>query len=283
MVFLTGLNSLLLVATLLPFWRKEHYLVRGWDFPRLQLAWLGAFSLGAQTWWVGWNGSAELMVGLLALSCVVIQLGWIWPYTVWARVEVAAGKKRSPDDSLRILTANVWQPNRRAEDFLKIVTGANPDVVVVLEADEWWERELAVLEKEGYRERLSCPRDNLYGMLLFSRLLLVDTAVAFLVEERVPSMHATVVLRSGKEVRTHWLHPSPPSPTENPESTQRDAELVMVGKRVKEHQGTLPVVVAGDLNDVAWSATTRLFRRVSGLLDPRVGRGFSVLIMRKFR
>ena len=127
---------------------------------------------------------------------------------------------------------------------------------------------------------VKCPLDNLYGIHLYSSLPLEDVELSYLVEKDVPSIHANLQLRSGDWVRVHFLHPAPPSPSENTESTERDAELVVVAREVADREQ--PVVVAGDLNDVAWSETTRLFRKISGLLDPRVGRGMFNTFHAKF-
>jgi hypothetical protein len=66
------------------------------------------------------------------------------------------------------------------------------------------------------------------------------------------------------------MHPRPPSLQQD--STERDLELVLVGREIKQRGH--PAILLGDLNDVAWSPSTMQFTRAGGLLDPRRGRGF---------
>ena len=89
------------------------------------------------------------------------------------------------------------------------------------------------------------------------------------VEDSIPSIWGTFDLPSGDAVRFAFIHPRPPQPADDTDN--RDAELVLVAREVEDHDG--PLIVAGDFNDVAWSYTTELFQEISGLLDPRIGRG----------
>jgi endonuclease/exonuclease/phosphatase (EEP) superfamily protein YafD len=151
-----------------------------------------------------------------------------------------------------------------------MVRDRDPDLMLFVETDDWWQAQLDALEAT-HPYTVKCPKDNLYGMHLYSRLELVEPKLRFVVEPDVPSMHARVRLRSGDCIDLHCVHPRPPAPTEASTSIERDAELLLVAKTVEAARRA--AIVIGDLNDVAWSATTRLFQKISGMLDPRVGRG----------
>lgn len=256
--------------TLLPLSRHEAWWVRGWDFPRLQLSALLALLLVAELLVLDLSQAASWGMVLASAACLGYQAWWILPYTRLCPVEVAASKSTDRDRRIRVMTANVLAPNRNSAGLIELVRDNDPDVLVTLESDRWWQDRLSVLEGD-YPHTIKCPLDNLYGMHVYSKLKLRNSSIEFLVEPDVPSMHALVELRSGHRLRAHFLHPAPPSPTENEESAPRDAELVVVARSVAGSDEA--IIVTGDLNDVAWSATTRLFRKLSGLLDPRVGRG----------
>lgn len=264
------ITFLLVLVTLLPLSRNSHWTIRGMDFPRLQFAVLAVLVLIAQLVWLDLERVSSWSSIAAALLCLGYQLWWVLPYTPLWRKEVRNATNSQRDRQLSIMTANVLTPNRNSEALLALVKKYQPDVLVTLESDQWWQQQLDVLE-DSMPFTIKCPLDNLYGMHVYSRLPLEDTQTTFLVESDVPSMHALLRLPCGDTVRVHFLHPAPPSPTENPESAERDAELVMVARSI-EHCDQ-PVILTGDLNDVAWSSTTRLFRKISGMLDPRIGRG----------
>ncbi len=256
--------------TLLPLFRHDAWWIRAFEFPRVQVTIITAAMLVIYIVVAGWR-DVEDKILIAALSiCIVFQLIRIVRYTPLFPAQLQSASSLDEKAVLSLVVANVLTPNREAEKLLRLIRELTPDLVLAVETDDWWQSRLDSLEAE-YPYAIKHPLDNLYGMHLYSRLELVGSELLFLVEDGIPSIHTEVVLRSGHRVELHCLHPAPPSPTENPTSAERDAELLVVAKKLDASARS--VVVMGDLNDVAWSTTTRLFQNVSGLLDPRIGRG----------
>lgn len=260
----------------LTFWSlipRDEWWIRGADFPRLQILVLGliAFVL-LLVWEQPWNLTREIIfIGLIA--ALAYQLKMVLPYTFLWKKQVKHVRKHqlNPDKQISLIISNVLTPNTQYQLLIEQIQKHQPDLLLTLESDQVWQKALSVIEKD-YPYRVPVPLDNLYGMHLYSRLELKDTEVKFILSDEIPSIHTTVILRSGQPVQLYCLHPKPPSPTEAKDSTLRDAELLIVGDQIKDLDESC--IVMGDLNDVAWSRTTRLFQRMSGLLDPRVGRHF---------
>ncbi|WP_180137811.1 endonuclease/exonuclease/phosphatase family protein [Acinetobacter sp. YH12043] len=265
-----------IVVIWLSFWSlipRDEWWIRGADFPRLQILVLGFIAfvlfLLVDHPWTAFN--QLLFVGLIA--ALAYQLKMVLPYTfVWTKqVKQVKQDQLDPDRQISLIVSNVLTTNTKYHLLIEQIQTHQPDLVLTLETDHAWQDALAVIEPD-YPYRVPVPLDNLYGMHLYSKLELSETEVKFILSDEIPSIHTKVLLRSGQPVQLYCLHPKPPSPTEAKDSTLRDAELLIVGDQIKDLDESC--IVMGDLNDVAWSRTTRLFQRISGLLDPRVGRHY---------
>ena len=269
----------LMSGTAINFSTSPNWYVRGWDFPRNFTAALAIAVGGLWAWlcaWQWWDWA--FLLGLLAV--VGVQVWNIYPYTPLASKQVFETDRPTrtnagdrPRNHLRMVATNVLMENGEHEKWRDVVTAADPDLILAVEVDDEWREAMRPLE-DKYPHVVAEPRGNHYGMALLSRLELVDPDIRHVVQDETPSIKAGVRLRDGTLIRLYGLHPSPPEPQDNQDSTPRDAELVIVGREIGDDPADEPTVVSGDLNDVAWSHTTRLFLRLSGLLDPRVGRGF---------
>jgi endonuclease/exonuclease/phosphatase (EEP) superfamily protein YafD len=251
--------------------RNDYWAFRILEYPRLQKLFITLFVFGS--WFIYWPVESLLykilMVGLLV--CIIYLLYKIVPYTVLSKKEMKQVFANDPANEIRIFAANVYQDNTKYKKMLQQIKSCDPDIIFLIETNNAWAEGVKELSAD-YPHQLLAPIENTYGLLFYSRLKLKNAAVKYLVKDDIPSIEATVFLSSGQPVHIWGLHPEPPVPEENLYSTAKDKELMKVALKVKDCK--TPCFVFGDLNDVAWSHTTELFRKTSGLLDPRRGRGF---------
>ena len=256
----------LIIVSVLPLWWTDRWWVRMWDFPRLQVA--GLLLIAGSALWFAKLGRWRWPL----LGGVAAALAWqgnhFIAYFPPYPEQVKATHDCPPERQVSLLNANVLMTNRQYGKLLRLVEQRRPDVLLLLEPGPDWARAVEPL-RARYLYRLSEPLPNTYGLILMSRLPL-EGGIEHLLQPAVPSANVRLRLPGGDQVALHAVHPEPPMPGDD--SGERDAELVMVGRTVRD-EGRAAIVM-GDLNDVGWSRTSRLFRMVAGMADPRVGRGF---------
>lgn len=268
---LTITSFLLVFLVFLPLIKHSYWVFRSLEYPRFQkfIICVAVF-IG---WGILYSFTRQINIYALAALCaaIIYLIFKIYNYTVFAPKEVRGIKSRDEKNEIKVLSANVFQDNTQYQRLLEQIKSADPDVIFLLETDDKWEAGVQQLEAD-YPHMLKAPLDNTYGLLFYSRFPLSDGKVNYLIKNDIPSIEAIIHLPSGVKVQLWGLHPEPPVPGESLYSTAKDKELMKIALKARDCE--LPILVFGDLNDVAWSYTTTLFSKVSDLLDVRKGRGF---------
>ncbi len=265
-VLLLGLAT----ATFIPLIDSDIWWIRYLDFPRLQLAVaisvLLALYLGLRR--------RPTPIGWIAVIAAVAALGYhaykLHPYSEFVEPAALVEADCSEERAVRIMVANVKRKNKSADAFLDRVATAEPDLLLVMETDAWWDARLASLRGEYHYQMQSIPEgEGFYGMHLLSKLELISPEFRFFFGGDTPTAVTRFRLRNGETIGFIGLHPRPPLAWSQP-TTMRDAHILQAALMARESDA--PTIVAGDFNAVPWERVTRRAMRIGGLLDPRVGR-----------
>jgi endonuclease/exonuclease/phosphatase (EEP) superfamily protein YafD len=262
------LCALVLIATGLPLINTGAWWVRIFDFPRFQIAVLTLLAIILAFMYVDFKWTYKLPLLLILAASLVYQAQLVMIYTPLYKPRAKDSIKPAQENSFSLLVSNVLMRNEDKESLLTLVKKYNPDILLINEPDQVWADYISKLD-EDFPYSIKYPLDNTYGMMLLSKLPLTESTVNFLVKDDIPSIFTKITLRSGSIIDFYGVHPEPPMP--DSDTYERDTELLIVGKKIKETG--LPTIVAGDMNDVGWSVTSKLFRKYSELVDPREGRG----------
>ena len=271
--FVILISTVVIIASLLSlFYNLPYWYSKLLDFPRLQYLIIGIicsflFLILTEKW--NWP---SVLLGLGLVVSISIHSIRILPYWIGDKTVSDAIANISEENTVSILLSNVLISNRDSGKLFKVIKGANPDIILVMEINQWWLDELKIL-KQDYPYEIEQPNELAYGMALYSKSPIKNAEIVYLKHENVPSFHCRVELKSGKEFRLYSVHPVAPMPSDKyPDNVgEAENELILVGKLVSRNQ--MPSVVAGDFNDVSWSNTSRLFENHGQLNNVRLGRG----------
>jgi endonuclease/exonuclease/phosphatase (EEP) superfamily protein YafD len=205
----------------------------------------------------------RMRVALLFAIFGVANIALIVPLFIPAQSEAAPPGAVPVKTMLMNVNSHFGDPTRVCA-AIKAVT---PDLLLLEEVTDGWLSDLRPA-LTNYPYSIAEPRDDNFGIALFSRLPFHSCVVTNIGAAGVPSIMAEIQTSNGSFTML-CTHPLPPAGAVY--SAYRNEQLARLPGIVKDLHG--PVVVMGDLNATPWSAHFRRLLRDSGLLDSERGRG----------
>ncbi|AHM58933.1 endonuclease/exonuclease/phosphatase [Flammeovirgaceae bacterium 311] len=261
-------SGILFVFGILAWLNIQKWYVKIFDFGKFQFCILIVALIILYAIFIRDYNSTDLLVHLCLMVVLIGNFWVIFPFTpFYYKKEIPASK--NTDELISLLICNVRQSNRETKRLKERIESSKPDVVLLTEVDEYWCNE--VEESLAYLpHRILQPQDNTYGMAFYSKFKLENEQVNFYIEDDIPSIRCFIRINETDVINFFGLHPKPPAPWTK--LLNKQAEVLLVSKLIEKLED--PTIVAGDMNDVGWSRITSIFKKVSGLADPRIGRGF---------
>lgn len=260
------LAAITIIGTLASSLRSTNWWVKVCDVGRVHMASTMFFLLLSAPFILPLSANWVLVTLSLLTIGLLYHLKIVSPFFPFYKKELTATTQTN--NAISVLSINVRLKNKKYQNLVNLIEEVDPDIFLLTEVDQAWLNAIAPLTTK-YTYSVLNPLDNTYGIALYSKLLLENSEVKYMVEKDIPSIHTNVQF-AGQSIQLLGLHPRPPAPWTRPE--QKDLELIMVAGL--SNINSKPTIVTGDLNDVGWSKITQNFKQISGLFDPRIGRGF---------
>ena len=152
------------------------------------------------------------------------------------------------NQSLRLMLTNVYSGNDNFEELADYVLELDPDILLMEEINSSWINNMSRI-RGHYPFRKEVPRDDNFGIVLFSKYSLSNILVKSFVRGGVPSIVCDVDV-NGKLVHFVGTHPLPP--VGGVYSAERNEQLQLIGEYCASITDK-PVILLGDLNTPPWS------------------------------
>ncbi len=249
-----GMFVLGLLPLLLGFLGKYHWILDGFSHFRVYYCFYFMFlGVGALSLKMKKEAIAGLAFFLLS------GIGLVKYYVPIDKVDSVA--------DIKILSINLLSSNNNSDEVLDFIINEDPDLIVLQEVNQKWDTYLSSLGST-FPFKLTEIREDNFGLVVLSKVELIDTEKIILSNSGVPSFYFKINMDS-KETHFIATHPLPPIGTDY--FDYRNEQFTNLNKMVKRLNGSK--VLIGDLNTTSFSPNFNRIIEGTSLRDSRLGFG----------